>query len=368
MSWFGELVNGILGGTQTGMNYDINQKNYQLAKENYEFQKDSFNKNYELQKDSYNKTFGLQKDAFNFQKESYLKNFEYQKNLQQQIFGREDNAIQRRVSDLQKAGLSKTLAAGDGAGAGSVVSTSGSNASFSGSPFNGSSFKGSAPQRSYIDLVSTGLTLARAMTDMRKVQADTENALKQNQVLDSQILNDSVNRDYTRVKMAIENGNLDMLGLTREQKQASISHTNAQIRAIDEQIQASIQNRKIGDYKLSSLLPAQYDHTIEVIANLKKQGKIYDADLVYRNLQSDLLVQNINQVMFNSRIAELDYYYQVNTGFKPRSASPVLGDVMGSFNSNGYKSYLDWLGELGNKAINGYKDIVKSFKKDKTPR
>lgn len=52
------------------------------------------------------------------------KNLAYQKDLQKEIFAREDNAVQRRVNDLIKAGLSPTLAAGSSAGAGSVVSTS----------------------------------------------------------------------------------------------------------------------------------------------------------------------------------------------------------------------------------------------------
>lgn len=47
--------------------------------------------------------------------------YRYQKGLQRDIFAREDNSIQRRVSDLQAAGLSPVLAAGSGAGAGSVV-------------------------------------------------------------------------------------------------------------------------------------------------------------------------------------------------------------------------------------------------------
>lgn len=49
--------------------------------------------------------------------------FEYSKALQNQIFDREDNAIQRRKADLINAGINPLLAAGSGAGAGSVVPT-----------------------------------------------------------------------------------------------------------------------------------------------------------------------------------------------------------------------------------------------------
>lgn len=49
------------------------------------------------------------------------KAFEYQKELQQQIFQREDNAVQRRVADLEKAGFNKLMASGQSANAGQAV-------------------------------------------------------------------------------------------------------------------------------------------------------------------------------------------------------------------------------------------------------
>lgn len=59
----------------------------------------------------------LNEENLKFQKEQW----EYNKKLQERIFQREDSAVQRASQDLSAAGLSKTLAAGSGAGTGAIV-------------------------------------------------------------------------------------------------------------------------------------------------------------------------------------------------------------------------------------------------------
>lgn len=60
-------------------------------------------------------------DLWNLRQEEEKR--DYDRALQQEIFAREDTAVQRRAADLEAAGLSKTLAAGSAAQAGSVVRT-----------------------------------------------------------------------------------------------------------------------------------------------------------------------------------------------------------------------------------------------------
>lgn len=61
----------------------------------------------------------LLSSALNYR--SQRKTLEYQKGIQKQIFKREDNAMQRKVQDLEKAGLHRTLAAGAGSAAGNIA-------------------------------------------------------------------------------------------------------------------------------------------------------------------------------------------------------------------------------------------------------
>lgn len=92
--------------------------------------------------------------------------FDYDKAIQQTIFQREDTAIQRRMADLQAAGLNPQLAAGSGAGAGSVVSTQ-------------------APQMRNLD-IGAALDTAMALEKIKQAKQETLNLQKQGSLIDSQ--------------------------------------------------------------------------------------------------------------------------------------------------------------------------------------
>lgn len=250
-------------------------------------------------------------------------NLDYQKKLQQQVFEREDTSVARRAEDLQNVGLSKTLAAGEGASSGAVISTKPS-------------------ELNVMDRVATGLGYAQQVANIEKTNADTANAYIQGRVMEDNLLTAEYERAYIQAKTSLEAGTVDMLPLTRQEKEASIALTNQQLRQIDEVIKASELGRKIKTYEYHNILPNEALQSALQIGLLRKQGGKLDADIAYRNLEKDLLTYNITSSMFHSKISELDYNYQSSTGLKPGTGGSV-GSISGSlFDSLRRSSFGSW--------------------------
>lgn len=122
------------------------------------------------------------------------KQMNYQKEMQQESWRREDNAVQRRVADLDAAGLSPTLAAGSSASASSPISI--------GAPDHGDiqgNIKGAA------EMVAMQKSIAKTEADTLRTNAERAKVALESDKLDlqnkrSSLDYDIVKRDFDIVK------------------------------------------------------------------------------------------------------------------------------------------------------------------------
>lgn len=284
---------------------------------------------------------GVTEAGINYQ--AQVANLDYQKNLQKQIFEREDNAVSRRAADLKNAGLSKTLAAGDAAGAGTAVSTS-------------------APQLSMVDKVAAGLNYAQQMANVRKTEEETQNLLVQQREAESRIMSQDMERQYMAIKLSVEKGTLDMLPITKAQKEADLSLTRMQIKQAEELIKSSELGRSIDTYKFRNILPNEAIQASLNVGLLRKQGAKLDADIAYRNLERDLLTYNIASSMWQSRILEMDAKYQDSYGYKPGTSGTLGSLFTGLFDQLGGDSIMDAVGNATKKGLSKIPVIGNLFK------
>lgn len=77
------------------------------------------------QKKAFEKQHQLNREIFDFNKAQADRTYEWNKYVQENTWNREDNAVQRKVADLEAAGLNKLGATNEGAQAGQVVAQAG---------------------------------------------------------------------------------------------------------------------------------------------------------------------------------------------------------------------------------------------------
>lgn len=165
---------------------------------------------------------------------------EYQKNLQNKIFEREDSAVQRRAADLEKAGMSKWLAAGQGASSGAVV------------PFGTSG----PPQVDFQGAILGLNNLAEMFYNKEKIVAETNNLNANSSKTRAEILT-----ELERTKNVIEerkNTSASTQKLLKEIESLEQNITESQQRIIESQSRTDLNdiltNEKGYNLLLSSLM------------------------------------------------------------------------------------------------------------------
>lgn len=239
-------------------------------------------------------------------------NLKYMKELQQKVWEREDTAVQRRVADLEKAGLSKTLATGSAADSSSPVSIS-------------------APQS---DVYSR---LVQAM-GMKKTQAEIDytKELAANAGVDRQYKNEQMKLVRSQVALneaqqLLTTGNYELLGIQKEQYQQMIAESKHKVAKI-------LKDMEYTDSEISLAL-----------ANVDKAR----ADIAYRNTLNEkeqrLLTQTLSLMgaqlagqLVQNQIASKEYTYMLDNNERMPYTGYELGKRGFGLNILGNGGSISW--------------------------
>jgi len=261
--------------------------------------------------------FALEKKYSDLNYKHELDKFEYDKNLQQTMFNREDNSIQRRVADLKASGLSPVLAAGQGAGAGSVVSTTAPSRDV---PNNANMMAvqeaQNARRRASADMVMNSLMgfsqIEKTRAETARLKEDTDNA-------------------KTRLDIDLHNAGLNS---TR----------------FDSSVKPIIEGRSIGELNRDLSILEKNGKQLE--NNLKELS--YSQESLQYLKEKYKIPHEIAELMLRNEITVSDYYKSLQIGIRYKdSASGTVqaGEALGNiFNSN-FKTFDARLGNIINQQM-----------------
>ena len=231
-------------------------------------------------------------------------NLEWQKYVQGETWKREDNAVSRRAQDLQNAGLSKTLAAGDGADSGAVVQTT-------------------APQDKTVESVINGLGIMRQMAETNKVNQEAQNLLMENKYTEGKIHSLEVSDAYTKARTLLTNENVASLGYTNRYTEAMTKKANEEANKI--MLEKGYTTAQI-NYITQLTQKAKYDTDI---ARVKYHADSQELSMF--NLRKEIVESQLTKQLLDNEAQRMENVYVNNIGEHiGTSQAGVLDKYIGS--------------------------------------
>lgn len=194
-----------------------------------------------------------EKQNFQLQEET----FDYQKELQQTIFDREDSSVQRRVADLEGAGLSPILAAGQGASAGQAINvTAPQRESKSAEMLSKLDMSGAT-----LDLLQKKENISQTKAQTEKIRTETKGSAVSNEyavstlqdriqsaslaVQNSRIMNEVHQKESQLKSIGIDRAAVDLLGQEIQNRLHSQQITESEARVMSVEILTEIKSHDL---------------------------------------------------------------------------------------------------------------------------
>ena len=292
--WIEDAINQTAGWFGIDSRSQGEKNAEKLAQDDFKLQQDMFNyqqgvdqRNFEMQQDQFSKNFGLQQDKYN-----------YDKLLQQTIFNREDNSVQRRVADLKAAGLSPVLAAGQGAGAGGIVSTT-------------------APQGQVAQKQVNAKTPSHEMEIMRQEAANARRRASADMVMNSLMGMSQIEKTRAETRRIEEDTDNAKVRLDMDLFSAGLSDsaTSRIANAYNNDTRAALELRK------TKLENHYLDIQLEIGSEKSRQEKLNTLQKKYS------IPVEIGKMLLDNEITAHDYRKSLNLGIRYKDSTNAMSQV-----------------------------------------